>query len=74
MIERHTDRVARSFARSFDSYGREATQPVNYGHCPKGAKNAMPVAKGWDVMMRIYKPDLTQTESYQLPEPKVVSQ
>lgn len=34
----------------------------------------MPVAKGWDVMMRIYKPDLTQTESYQLPEPKVVSQ
>lgn len=26
MIERHTDRVARSFARSFDSYGREATQ------------------------------------------------
>ncbi|AYO22838.1 DUF1254 domain-containing protein [Vibrio owensii] len=55
-------------------YNQDGSFTVNYGHCPKGAKNAMPVAKGWDVMMRIYKPDLTQTESYQLPEPKVVSQ
>ncbi|MGR5096667.1 DUF1254 domain-containing protein [Vibrio maritimus] len=55
-------------------YNNDGSFTVNYGSCPQDAKNAMPVAKGWDVMMRIYKPDLTQTESYQLPEPVVVSQ
>ncbi len=54
-------------------YNADGSFTVNYGSCPKGAKNAMPIAKGWDVMMRIYKPDLTQTNDYQLPEPKVVS-
>jgi len=54
-------------------YNDDGSFTVNYGNCAANAKNVMPVAEGWDVMMRIYKPDLTQTESYKLPEPKVVS-
>ncbi len=54
-------------------YNDDGSFTVNYGKCPKDAKNVMPVAKGWDVMMRIYKPDLNQTKSYKLPEPRVVS-
>ncbi len=54
-------------------YNDDGSFTVSYGNCPEGSKNLMPVAKGWDVMMRIYKPDLEQTKSYRLPEPKVVS-
>ncbi len=54
-------------------YNEDGTFTVNYGHCPADAKNVMPVAKDWDVMMRIYKPDLAQTDTYKLPIPKVVS-
>nr|WP_241771733.1 hypothetical protein [Vibrio parahaemolyticus] len=46
---------------------------MNYGNCPKTAKNVMPVEQDWDVMMRIYKPNLVKTASYELPKPKVVS-
>ncbi|HGF3715479.1 DUF1254 domain-containing protein [Vibrio parahaemolyticus] len=54
-------------------YNSDGSFTVSYGKCSGDVKNPMPVAKGWDVMMRIYKPDLEQTASYELPEPKVVS-
>ncbi|MFV0447449.1 MAG: DUF1254 domain-containing protein [Vibrio sp.] len=55
-------------------YNSDGSFTVSYGNCPKDAPNAMPVAEGWDVMMRIYKPNLSLTESYKLPEPKVITQ
>ncbi|HBC3423973.1 DUF1254 domain-containing protein [Vibrio parahaemolyticus] len=54
-------------------YNDDGSFTVNYGNCPKTAKNVMPVEQDWDVMMRIYKPNLVKTASYELPKPKVVS-
>ncbi|TOG41014.1 lytic murein transglycosylase, partial [Vibrio parahaemolyticus] len=54
-------------------YNDDGSFTVNYGNCPKTAKNVMLVEQDWDVMMRIYKPNLVKTASYELPKPKVVS-
>ena len=51
------------------SFNKDGSFDVNFGECGKDAKNNLPIAKGWNFLMRVYEPKLDQLDAYKLPTP-----
>lgn len=50
-------------------FNDNGTFDVNFGECGDNAKNNLPIVEGWNFLMRVYEPRLTQLDSYKLPTP-----
>lgn len=51
------------------SFNEDGSFDANFGECGKGAKNNLPITKGWNFIMRVYEPKLAQLDAYKLPTP-----
>ncbi len=50
------------------TFNQDGSFTVNYGACPNNAVNRVPVTDNWDMLMRIYEPDMKALQNYKLPD------
>ncbi|MCE7578468.1 DUF1214 domain-containing protein [Aliivibrio fischeri] len=49
-------------------FNQDGSFTVNYGNCPENAINHVPVTDNWDMLMRVYEPDMNALKQYKLPK------
>lgn len=54
-------------------FSDDGTFDVNFGECGDSAKNNLPLADGWNFVLRVYEPRLEELDAYTLPTPLKVN-
>lgn len=53
-------------------YNEDGSFTVHFGNCPADAANLLPITDNWDMLLRVYEPDLAALENYEMPVPVIV--
>lgn len=67
-----TDEKAVLSSHNLD-YNEDGSFTVHFGDCPDDTSNLLPITDNWDMLLRVYEPDLAALETYKMPVPEIVN-